>query len=224
MASQFADAKAAVLALDQERDVMETELTALFSQLGPAGMHEPLVDAEGFPRGDVDVHALRTLRHRIICLTNDHRALMARLTASLEMLHSLPRPAALSMPAGGLAAAKSQLQQLAATNPGAAVSAPFALIDAVSAGSPAEAAGLVVGDRLAAYEPVEPSQAGVPPSLQGFALLVRARLGQPITLTVHRPAYVRGAKEVKMLTLVPATWAGEGVLGCHAVPLQPNSP
>lgn len=31
------------------------------------GMHEPLVDAEGFPRNDIDLYQVRTARHKIIC-------------------------------------------------------------------------------------------------------------------------------------------------------------
>lgn len=30
-------------------------------------MHEPLVDAEGFPRSDIDLYQVRTARHNIIC-------------------------------------------------------------------------------------------------------------------------------------------------------------
>lgn len=31
------------------------------------GMHGRLVDGEGYPRADIDVYAVRTARHRIIC-------------------------------------------------------------------------------------------------------------------------------------------------------------
>lgn len=31
------------------------------------GMHGRLVDSEGYPRADIDVYAVRTARHRIIC-------------------------------------------------------------------------------------------------------------------------------------------------------------
>lgn len=37
------------------------------SQQGGVGMHGRLVDAEGFPRADIDVFAVRTARHQIIC-------------------------------------------------------------------------------------------------------------------------------------------------------------
>lgn len=37
------------------------------SQQKGVGMHEPLVDAEGFPRSDIDLYQVRTARHNIIC-------------------------------------------------------------------------------------------------------------------------------------------------------------
>ena len=48
----------------------------------------PLVDAEGFPRADVDVHATRTARHRLACLNTDHKALMEEIEKGLHALHA----------------------------------------------------------------------------------------------------------------------------------------
>lgn len=33
-------------------------------------MDDPLVDSEGFPRSDIDVYAVRTARHRILCTSS----------------------------------------------------------------------------------------------------------------------------------------------------------
>lgn len=40
---------------------------SLLIQQGSVGMHGRLVDGEGYPRTDIDVYAVRTARHRIIC-------------------------------------------------------------------------------------------------------------------------------------------------------------
>ena len=40
---------------------------SLSLQQGEVGMHGRLVDSEGFPRADIDVFAVRTARHQIIC-------------------------------------------------------------------------------------------------------------------------------------------------------------
>ncbi len=42
---------------------------------------------QGFPRADIDVHAVRRDRHRLACLTNDHKALTERLAQLLAALH-----------------------------------------------------------------------------------------------------------------------------------------
>lgn len=52
------------------------------------GMTEPLVDREGYPRGDIDVFQVRQARHRIICLQNDHKSIMSEIEKGLHFLHS----------------------------------------------------------------------------------------------------------------------------------------
>jgi hypothetical protein len=39
-------------------------------------MDQSLVDKEGFPRGDVNIHAVRISRSRVLHLQNDHKAVM----------------------------------------------------------------------------------------------------------------------------------------------------
>lgn len=47
-------------------------------------MEEPLVDAQHFPRNDVDVYEIRLLRVRIIYTRNDLRATMDRIEKGLN--------------------------------------------------------------------------------------------------------------------------------------------
>ncbi len=63
-------------ALESRRAALEAEIAAILESLGPLGAHGPLVDAEGFPRADVDVHAVRQSRHQLARLQNDHVAVM----------------------------------------------------------------------------------------------------------------------------------------------------
>lgn len=42
-------------------------IVTLLIQQGSVGMHGRLVDSEGYPRADIDVYAVRTARHKIIC-------------------------------------------------------------------------------------------------------------------------------------------------------------
>lgn len=52
------------------------------------GMYGSLVDAEGFPRNDIDVFVVRQARQQIICLQNDHQALMKNIEQLLHELHA----------------------------------------------------------------------------------------------------------------------------------------
>merc|ERR1711998_309631 len=71
----------------RQKDQIEAEIIALSEYLqsqGVPGLHGGLVDSEGFPRADVDVHAVRSARHRLACLNTDHQALMKVIEGGLQ--------------------------------------------------------------------------------------------------------------------------------------------
>lgn len=47
-------------------------------------MRDPLVDADGFPRNDIDVYQVRHARHQIINLQNDLKSLLKEIEKGLE--------------------------------------------------------------------------------------------------------------------------------------------
>lgn len=51
-------------------------------------MNGPLVDAEGFPRNDIDIYQVRQARQTIICLQNDHKELMNQIQTLLNQYHA----------------------------------------------------------------------------------------------------------------------------------------
>lgn len=55
------------------------------------GMNESLLDAEGFPRSDIDVYAVRQARHQIICLQNDLKSTMKEIEQGLINVHAEAR-------------------------------------------------------------------------------------------------------------------------------------
>lgn len=58
-----------VMKLMQDKDKIESEIreqTAIL-ETNNVGMHDSLVDSEGYPRNDIDVYKVRHARHRIIC-------------------------------------------------------------------------------------------------------------------------------------------------------------
>lgn len=69
--------------LTEQQSALETEIGLIVEELTSGaqspGLKGPLVDADGFPRADIDVYRVRHLRHQFACLQNDHRALMKRI-------------------------------------------------------------------------------------------------------------------------------------------------
>lgn len=55
------------------------------------GMNESLLDAEGFPRNDIDVYAVRQARCQIICLQNDLKSIMKEIERGLIDVHAEAR-------------------------------------------------------------------------------------------------------------------------------------
>jgi len=78
-----------------QRDLLETEAEAIGSELRspgvngepPAGIKDPLVDKEGFPRGDIDIYRVRALRGRLAVINTDHKELMKDIQKEVHALH-----------------------------------------------------------------------------------------------------------------------------------------
>lgn len=67
--------------LDKQRKVLESEMdpitfeliTAPSDGVPPMGIDTPLIDGDGYPRGDVDIYRARALRGRLAVLKTDYR-------------------------------------------------------------------------------------------------------------------------------------------------------
>ena len=211
MASEL---KARVARLDAARRAIEGELGELAAQLGPAGMHGPLVDADGFPRADVDVMAVRHARQQVVMRRNDLKAAMGELAAALEALHALgPAAAPAPVPAAGASRGGAPSGGAAA-----GADAPFAWVDSLTPGSPAADAGVAVGDRIVALGPLRGAPTGQA-SLADLAAVVARSEDQPVALVVRRGGGGAGAGSSVDVTLrlTPRRWAGPGLLGCHVL-------
>ncbi|KAG6820723.1 hypothetical protein H0H93_012776 [Arthromyces matolae] len=97
-------------------------------------MQTPLVDADGFPRADIDVYAVRSARVRIIELRNDLAAVTDQIAKALETIYS---------PTNGSKEDTSGDQR------------PFARVNSVAPGSPAAQAGLQSDDLLLKFGPLD---------------------------------------------------------------------
>ena len=139
----------------------------------------------------------------------------------LHQLHALSNQPGGST-AGGAAAAAGEparaavgalpaaaAQQTNVQHPAAALP-PFAVVDEVSQGSPAAAAGLQLWDQMLSFAGVTKQ---TPNTLQAVAAALQANEGRPVETVVLR----QGAPAVLQLT--PQPWGGRGLLGCHLRPL-----
>jgi len=80
-----------LLALNTQRNKLETEIKEWHSILATqrVGMDDSLVDAQGFPRNDIDVYQIRIARNKIIYLNNDIKNLMKQIEEKLFAFHDL---------------------------------------------------------------------------------------------------------------------------------------
>jgi 26S proteasome regulatory subunit N4 len=184
--------------------------------------------SQGFPLAGLDLHAIREDRHRVIVLSNDHKALTKRIDAVLQDLHAAAKAAGVSGGGGGggggpaaavavpsttasahrprPAPVPATAAVLAATSAGGAMG--FAVVDEVADGSPAAAAGLALGDRVLRLGDAT-ALAAVP-----AAVADAAEGGGRLAVSVLR------AGAVVDLELAPRHgWGGRGVLGCHLRPV-----
>ncbi|KAL7945875.1 hypothetical protein V8C42DRAFT_321812 [Trichoderma barbatum] len=198
--------------LQRKKDDMEAELKALGSVLDSHGvdMQTPLLTRDGFPRADLDVAQIRTTRSRIIRLRNDYKELM---TVIEKFLHEHfaniqegdEAPSAVADDSRILP--DSQAEQL---------DEPFAKVNTVAAGSPAQQAGLQAGDEIRNFGYVNRSNHD---GLKKVAECVQGNEGRNVFIKVSRPDGVARRQELR-LTLTPRKdWGGRGMLGCHILPL-----
>lgn len=191
------------------------------------------MDDEGFPRADIDVYDVRTKRHRLACIDTDYELLMKRIEELVKQIHEEARahasvrpPAATTTTTAPAAAAVVQPPAPAqmeedegeSAEAEAAGLAPYALIDQVFNGSPAAEAGVKEGDLLLRFGSVDK---GNHENLQAVARVVHDSVGRPLRVLVRRKQAGGGSggQEAVRLTLVPHSWSGRGLLGCHLAPL-----
>ncbi|OCH91211.1 hypothetical protein OBBRIDRAFT_792490 [Obba rivulosa] len=195
-----------VRALMARKEAIEAELDAQSSILeaNDSTMETPLLDADGFPRSDIDVWAVRHARVRIIELRNDLAAVMDRIMVGLQNVYD---------PSVAAAAEPTEMPQsnISVSPPSALL--PFAKVDGVAPGSPAAAAGLLREDLVLSFGVLTRSSFGSS-SLQPLAEYVATQENREILVRV-----LRGANETVSLTFIPRrNWGGRGLLGCHIVP------
>ncbi|MCJ1272838.1 putative 26S proteasome regulatory subunit [Puttea exsequens] len=200
--------KLSLMEMISEKTRVEEELSALGSVLDSHGvkMDTSLTTFDGYPRDDIDIAQIRTTRARIIHLRNDYKALMSKIELGLHDHHA-------AYQASNLASTSMSSYRNGEDNVGShgIPEAPFARVNSVVTGSPADQAGLKAGDRIRKFENVNFMNHE---RLSKIAEAVQRNRGRHLPVKISRDA------EELTLQLTPRdNWGGRGLLGCHLVPL-----
>ncbi|KAF7122035.1 hypothetical protein CNMCM5793_009590 [Aspergillus hiratsukae] len=210
--------KLSMVDLMQEKERIEAELSALSAVLTSHGvnMNTSLTTFDGFPRDDIDVAQIRTTRARIIHLRTDHKEVMKHLEKGLhEHFASLQRAQA-AVSAGGTNGTAVQRSNLGENSLSDAemIGTPFAKVNSVVPGSPADQAGLKAGDTIRSFGNVNWINHE---RLSKVAQTVQQNEGRTIIVKIIRKDGPGSNNTTELdLELIPRRdWGGRGLLGCH---------
>ncbi|KAI9869904.1 MAG: putative 26S proteasome regulatory subunit [Pleopsidium flavum] len=204
-----------------EKDGVESELSALSSVLDSHGvnMNTSLTTFDGYPRDDLDIAQIRITRTRIIHLRNDYKGLLLRIEAGLHTHHASAQHDAYSANSANVGAVRTDPPTASSSNnilPAGVTETPFAKVNSVVAGSPAEDAGLKAGDAIRRFGSINWMNHE---KLTKIAETVQRSEGRSINVKVLRKDDYNHAQEDLQLQLMPRRdWGGRGMLGCHLLP------
>ncbi|KAF2839301.1 26S proteasome non-ATPase-like protein regulatory subunit 9 [Patellaria atrata CBS 101060] len=195
-----------LMELIAEKDRVESELLALASVLESHGvnMNTSLTTLDGYPRDDLDIAQIRTTRARIIHLRNDHRQLMGRIEAGLHEHHA---SAATPRQAESTSSSREDSSNISSFE------APFAKVNTVVPGSPAETAGLKAGDSIISFGNANWMNHE---KLSKVAEVVSQNEGRAIPVKISRS---NPPQRIELQLTPHRDWGGRGLLGCHLLPI-----
>ncbi|KAI6093707.1 hypothetical protein F4821DRAFT_4209 [Hypoxylon rubiginosum] len=198
--------------LQAKKENLEAELKALSSVLDSHGvtMDTPLITGDGFPRADIDVAQIRTTRSRIIHLKNDYKDLMNTIEKHLHEHFASIQDAEDAAPAS------THLAGMLGDSIPDTLEEPFAKVNSVVAGSPAESAGLKPGDEIRSFGYVNKANHD---GLKKVAECVQGNEGQRILVKISRRVESSRRQELQLNLTPRPNWGGRGLLGCHILPL-----
>ncbi|CAK9822174.1 26S proteasome non-ATPase regulatory subunit 9 [Anthophora retusa] len=197
---ELQEAKDYVLQLMKDKDKIESDLKDLkeILDVNHVSMDEALVDSEGYPRNDIDVYQVRHARHKIICLMNDHKAIMKKIEEGLHRVHALAGNEVENSTATSSTQENVHLE-------------PFLRVNLVSPDSPAAIAGIQVEDLVLKFGYIDCRNFK---SLKDVKNMVQNSRYKPINVRIKR------GSNIISLNITPSPWAGKGLLGCTIIPIE----
>ncbi|KAL4867923.1 hypothetical protein BDV12DRAFT_109957 [Aspergillus spectabilis] len=205
--------------LMKHKERIEEELSALSTVLTSHGvnMNTSLTTFDGFPRDDIDVAQIRTIRAQIIRLRYDHKEVMTNIEKGIHTHFA------------GLQDTENNASATTTTNSSAPgptnANAPpsevplvsFAAVNSVVPGSPADQAGLQAGDGIRSFGSVHWLNHE---RLSKVTEVVQQNEGRTIAVKISRlPPHSRTTIYLDLELVPRRDWGGRGLLGCHLLPI-----
>ncbi|XP_060536193.1 26S proteasome non-ATPase regulatory subunit 9 isoform X2 [Cylas formicarius] len=175
-------------------------LVLFYLKYNGVGMNDPLVDEEGFPVNSIDIYQVRHARHRIICLQNDHKNIMAQIENGLHDYYSIFSDNDVHESPMNTSSCHTDVIHVV----------PFARVTLVSEESPSKDAGIQANDEIVEFGSVNSTNFK---DITDIALVVQHSEGNQISVKLKRGDHFR------TVVLVPKKWSGKGLLGCNIVAL-----
>ncbi|KAG8714271.1 putative 26S proteasome regulatory subunit [Ceratobasidium sp. 423] len=200
-------------ALMAERDQVDQQLQAHISILSSHGvdMSTRLVDAQGFPRADIDIPTIRAARVRVIELRNDRVRLTDAIARALVDVHSTAPQNSTGVKINGVDGisepSDSTPEPVAAPQTSIQPLVPFARVDGVAPDSPAQQAGLQREDLILAFGSLT-ARSFSNSSLQPLAQLVASHENRQLAVKIRR-----NDSEITLDFTPRSGWGGRGMLG-----------
>lgn len=183
----------------QRKNDVESEISDQYELLQANGvdLDSPLTDNSGFPRDDIpDLASVRVARARVHELRNDLRTIVDQLAQTLPLI--LVRTDSETR-------GKETKETLKPTT-----LQPFAKVNSVSVGSPAESAGLQISDQIIKFGTINATNHD---HLKALATCTLQSEGQELDLICFR-FDEDGKRKMVSKTLIPRSdWGGRGLLG-----------
>lgn len=204
--------------LTAKRDSLEAEIKALISVLDSHNvtMKTPLLTPDGFPRADLDVAQIRTTRARITYLINDLKSLMLVIERHLHAHFASISAERKNLPESVNEDKEPSSSSVPNPDVSRTLTPPFARVDSVAENGPAASAGLHPEDKIVYFGNVNINNHNRLSRLRDCLL---ENIGKEIRIKVSRT--VDGQpNQIEDLVLKPSRdWGGEGLIGCHVLPL-----
>ena len=195
-----------------QRDALELEAFSISEDLNsfgpegqaPAGLKDPLVDKEGFPRADIDITSVLNKRNRLAIINTDHKILMKQIEDILK-----------SHDSSDTNNGKTKFDESTIFINLENKNKPFAIINEILKDSPAESAGLLDGDKLVEFENLNLSNCSNP--INKLPDIVQKNFNSQIKIKIIRANDPDTNIE---LYVIPKVWGGRGLIGCHFTPIN----